>query len=82
MFNFAIQQGFATSESYPFKNQFNASGYNMAKLKVGYNPKAMSETDIVKFKNFSFADKPELEDTFKMALFIYYARGINIGLWL
>ena len=79
LFNFAIQQGFATRESYPFKNQFNANGYNMAKLRVGYNPKAMSETDIEKFKSFSFSDKPLLEDTFKIALFIYYARGINFA---
>ncbi len=79
LFNFAIQQGFATRENYPFKNQCNSSGYDMAKLKVGYNPKAMSEADIEKFKNFSFSNKPELEDTFKIALFIYYARGINFA---
>lgn len=79
LFNLAIQQGLATRESYPFKNQFNANGYDMAKLKVGYNPKAMSEIDIEKFKNFSFVEKPELEETYKIALFIYYARGINFA---
>lgn len=79
IFNFAIQQGVTNRESYPFKNQFNGNGYNMAKLRVGYNPKAMSQSDLSKFKGFSFTDYPELEDTYKIALFIYYARGINFA---
>lgn len=79
LFNAAIQQGNTTRESYPFKNQFNANGYDMAKLKSGYNPRAMSENDIEKFKSFSFIEYPELEDSYKMALFIYYARGINFA---
>ena len=77
LFNIAIQRGLATREMYPFKNQFNANGYSMAKLKVGYNPKALDEKDLEKFKNFDYSEHPHLEEAFRMALFIYYARGIN-----
>lgn len=77
IFNTAIQRGLATREMYPFKNQFNANGYNMGRLKVKKNPRALSEVDMIKFMNFDIEKHPHLEEYHKIGMFIYYARGIN-----
>ena len=77
LFNIAIQRGLATREMYPFKNQFNANGYNMSKLKAGYNPKALDEKDLEKLKNFDYQKHPDYEEIYRTAMFIFYCRGIN-----
>lgn len=79
LMNEAIKRGYATQEQYPFKNQFNNNGYSFAHVKSDARPRALSLVDMERFKTFPIADYPHLNLGYKVFMFTYYARGINIG---
>ncbi len=55
----------------PFTN-FSLSKFNKKPMK-----KALSLTEIKAFKLVDLTDRPDLKDTYKMAIFSFYCRGIN-----
>lgn len=75
--NQAISRDFLPRELYPFANQFNKNGYSLSHLKSTASPRALSEIDIDKIKNFPFEKHPAIRKEGYYFLFSYYARGIN-----
>lgn len=79
LYNEAIRRGLADQQSYPFSTQFNKSGYSIAKLKTSFNPRAMSEKDLEKLKNFTIEQYPEYGWAYRMFMFSYFEFGINFS---
>lgn len=79
LFNEAIRRGLADQQSYPFSTQFNKNGYSIAKLKTSFNPRAMSEKDMEKLKNFPIEEYPDYAWAYWMFMFSYYEFGINFA---
>jgi integrase len=75
--NQAISRDFLPRELYPFANQFNKNGYSLSHLKSTASPRALSEIDIEKIKNFPFEKHPAIRKEGYYFLFSYYARGMN-----
>ena len=74
--NEAIRRGLVDQEYYPFSTQFNKGGYVVGKLKGRHLPRALSEEDLERIKNFPVAEHPELRQTWLMFIFSYYCRGM------
>lgn len=77
LYNKAIAQGVTSQEFYPFKNKQNSNGYDMSKLKATYAPKSLSLEDLEKIKNFNIAKHPHLQNSYNIAMFTYYSKGMN-----
>ena len=77
IFNEAIRRKYVDSSYYPFSTQFNKEGYSLSHLKSNAAPRALSEEDLNKFKNFNVAKYPNLANAYYYFLLSYYARGIN-----
>ena len=52
LINEAMRRGYLSKELYPFKNLYNHDGYSFAHVKSDARPRALSQIDIDKFKNF------------------------------
>lgn len=79
LYNEAIRRGLADQQSYPFSTQFNKNGYSIANLKTSFNPRAMSEEDLKKLKNFSIGQYPDYAWAYRMFMFSYFEFGINFS---
>ena len=75
--NEAIKEGYLKQEYYPFSTQFNRNGYSLKDLKSKASPRALSDDDIRKLKEFPVEEYPELKESLYYFLFSYYARGMN-----
>ena len=75
--NEAIKQGYLKQDYYPFSTQFNKNGYSLQDLKSKANPRALSDVDMDKLKNFPVEEHPDLKTSLYYFLFSYYARGMN-----
>ena len=75
--NEAIRRGLMDKDLYPFSTQFNRNGYSLNGLKSKSQPRALSEKDLEKIKNFPFDLYPHLSKPVRYFLFSYYARGMN-----
>ena len=74
--NSAIKEGLMSADQYPFETATHA-GYSMKRLKSTAAPRALSEVDIEKLKNFPFKKAAHVSDSVRLFLFIYYADGMN-----
>jgi len=79
LFNEAMKREFIESENFPFKTDFNNKGYSFSHIKSDAKPRALNENDLEKIKNFPISDYPRLNLGYKIFMFSYYARGININ---
>ena len=77
LINESIRRGYMDKEDYPFSTQFNKNGYSLRGLKSAASPRALSEGDMEKIKQFPYEEYPELGRAVRYFLFSYYARGIN-----
>lgn len=75
--NEAIRRGYMRKDDYPFSTQFNRSGFSIAHLKGDLNPKPLSLMEIEKLKAFQVLEYPELEQSYDVFMFLFYARGLN-----
>lgn len=75
--NEAINRDYFKRELYPFSNQFNKNGYSIGHLKSVASPRALSEADLERIKNFPLEQYPTLKKAVQYFLFSYYARGMN-----
>ncbi|MEO0628182.1 MAG: site-specific integrase [Bacteroidota bacterium] len=75
--NEAIRRGYMRKDDYPFSTQFNRSGFSISHLKGDYNPKPLSMDEIDQIKKFDPTDYPELEQSYDVFMFLFYARGLN-----
>lgn len=75
--NEAISRDYLPRELYPFSNQFNKNGYSISHLKSIASPRALSDKDMNKIKNFPITEYPNLKKSLMYFLFSYYARGMN-----
>lgn len=75
--NEAINRDYFQRELYPFSNQFNKNGYSISHLKSVASPRALSEADMERIKNFPLEDHPILKKCVQYFLFSYYSRGMN-----
>jgi integrase/recombinase XerD len=74
--NNAIKEGLLHRDQYPFETA-RSRGYSMKRLKSKSNPRSLTEQDMDKVKSFPFAEHPHLEESVRLFLFSYYARGMN-----
>lgn len=76
-YNKAIDEGFAEEKYYPFSTSRKRKGYVISKLKSTASPRALSLSDMEKYKSFSVDDHLMLKDSYLLFLFSYYSRGMN-----
>jgi len=74
----AMRRGHVDIAYYPFRGELNPSGYSLANLKSTSQPRAMTEEDMDKIKNFDYEAHPKLSRAVRLFLFSYYAFGINL----
>ena len=79
LINEAMRRGYLSKEMYPFKNPFNNDGYSFSHIKPDAKPRALSLIDLEKIKTFPVDEYPDLNFAYKIFIFTYYARGININ---
>ncbi len=79
LINEAIRRGYMDEKEYPFSTQFNKNGYSLAHLKSVASPRALSDQDMKKIKDFKILKYPHLANSYHYFLFSYYARGINFA---
>lgn len=77
IFNEAIKRGITKQQFYPFSTQFNKRGYSLSQLKSKAAPRALSESDFKKLKEFDYTEYPLYANSFHYFMFSYYARGMN-----
>lgn len=77
IFNKAINRGIVEERYYPFATRRNNRGYSFAHLKSKINPRALSEKDMQKIKDFPVDQHPRLKKHWLYFLFSYYTRGMN-----
>ena len=77
IFNKAISRGFVDEKYYPFSTRRNSRGYSFSHLKPILNPRALSESDMQKIKNFDSDKHPRLKKHWLFYIFSYYSRGMN-----
>ena len=76
-FNKAITDGHADEKYYPFSTSRKKNGYTISKLKSSATPRALSLSDMEKYKAFKIEKHPELRESYLLFLFSYYSRGMN-----
>lgn len=77
IFNKAISRDIIAHELYPFRNQFNPKGYSYSHLKSDPHHRALSKSELARFKAFDTGKYPDLFDAHNYFMFMYYCRGIN-----
>lgn len=76
--NRAIKEGHLREEAYPFATH-RRKGYDMSALRGTKAPRPMSEADLRKWKRFPYAERPDLADSVRQFLFLYWSRGMNFA---
>lgn len=79
LINEAMKRGFLSLEQYPFKSAWNGNGYSFSHIKSDAKPRAVSPEDLEKLKNFPIQNFPDLNFAYKIFMFSYYSRGMNIN---
>lgn len=78
LINEAIKRGYFSKELYPYRDKFNSNGYTFSHIKSDARPRALSEKDMQKIKDFPLTEYPDLNFGYKIFMFTYYSRGMNI----
>lgn len=73
----AVRRGYADKEQNPYSSITNKNGYSLAKLKSSKNPKALTQEELEKFKNFDIEAHPELADSWRYFMFSFKMFGMN-----
>ena len=76
-YNKAIDDEYAEEKYYPFSTNRKRKGYMISKLKSTASPRALSLSDMEKYKGFDFDEHQMLKDSYLIFLFSYYSRGMN-----
>jgi integrase/recombinase XerD len=77
--NEAIANNQLPIEAYPFQNQYNRNGFPISSIKPSPLPRALSEKDMDKLKDFRYEEYPDLAEAYLYFMFSYFARGMNFG---
>lgn len=76
-YNKAIDDEYAEEKYYPFSTNRKRKGYVISKLKSTASPRALSLSDMEKYKAFDYDGFLMLKDSYLLFLFSYYSRGMN-----
>lgn len=74
-----IRRGLIVKENNPFSTAMNKNGYSLSKLKSKKNPRALSEEDLQKLKDFEYLQNPTLIKSYLYFMFSYYMFGMNFA---
>jgi len=74
-----IRRGLINKEDNPFSTAMNKNGYSLSKLKSKKNPRALSEEDLHKLKDFDYLQHPTLIKSYLYFMFSYYMFGMNFA---
>jgi integrase len=77
LYNYAMKSNYVKRELYPFKNQLNPSGFDIANYKSEPARTALTREEIDKIRNLDIDHSSELFDSWNYFLFSYYTRGMN-----
>jgi integrase/recombinase XerD len=75
LYNRAIKKGLVDQKYYPFQSPVNRRGYSFAHLKSKKNPRALSQEDMQKLKDYIPTEYQQR--AYQLFMFSYYAFGAN-----